>query len=102
MTDLVSKALLLAAAKESALPSSQVDRALDSEIDLGNLLTWNENEIDLDKLTSKDDQLREKFLADIARDNAQVIVILSPTSCNVVILSSTSCNVIKLANAVII
>ena len=46
MTDLVSKALSLAAAKESALPSAQVERALESELDLGNLLTWHENEVE--------------------------------------------------------
>ncbi len=72
MTDLVSKALSLAAAKESALPSAQVERALESELDLGNLLTWHENEIDLDKATAKDDESREKYLIEMARDNAQV------------------------------
>ena len=72
MTDLVSKALSLAAAKESALPSAQVERALESELDLGNLLTWHENEIVLEKITAKDDDKREKFLIEMARDNAQV------------------------------
>ena len=78
MTDLVSKALSLAAARESALPSSTVERALDSDIDLGNLLTWNENEIDLEKVASSNDELREKYILEIARDNAQVFKVKVP------------------------
>ena len=72
MAALVEKALKLAASKEAAFPSAHVDRALDSENDLGNLLSWNENELDLDKLTSENEEDREKYLMEIARDNAQV------------------------------
>ena len=72
MSDLVEKALKLAADKEAAFPSAQVDRALDSENDLGNLLSWNENDMDVSKLSSHNEEDREKYLLEIARDNAQV------------------------------
>ena len=72
MADLVEKALKLAADKEAAFPSAQVDRALDSENDLGNLLSWNENDLDLSKVTSQIEDEREAYLMDFARDNAQV------------------------------
>jgi hypothetical protein len=72
MTDLVEKALKLAAEKEAAYPSALVDRALDSSNDLGNLLSWSENELDIDKLTSQNEDEREQYLLEMARDNAQV------------------------------
>jgi hypothetical protein len=71
MTDLVEKALSLAAAKESAFPSASVDRPLDSGIDLGNLLAWDENDLDAAKLAS-DEADREDYLLKAARDSAQV------------------------------
>ena len=72
MTDLVEKALKLAADKEAAFPSAQVARALDSENDLGNLLSWNENDVDVGKLSSQNEEERESYLLGFARDNAQV------------------------------
>jgi len=47
MKGLVEKALKLARDKESAYPSPLVERPLDPEFDLGNLLTWSENEVEV-------------------------------------------------------
>jgi hypothetical protein len=47
MNGLVAKALKLAKEKESAFPTALVVRPLDPEFDLGNLLTWSENELEV-------------------------------------------------------
>lgn len=47
MNDLVEKALKLARDKESATSSALVVRPLDLMFDLGNMLTWSENEIEV-------------------------------------------------------
>ena len=75
MTLSASAVLKAAAEKEALLPTIQVDdRPLEQEQDLGNLLGWDENELDHSKLCSDESNgdEREEYLTKLARDNTQV------------------------------
>ena len=75
MTVQVSAAAILKAVeeKEASLPTVNVnDRLLEQEQDLGNLLGWDENQIDTKLATDINDTQREEYLTKLARDNTQV------------------------------
>ena len=75
MTVQVSAAAILkeVAEKEASLPTVNVnDRLLEQEQDLGNLLAWDENQIDCKLATDIENTDREKYLTKLARDNTQV------------------------------
>ena len=60
--------------KEASLPTVNVsEKALDQEQDLGNLLGWDENEINSKLLRDDQNDTREEYLTNLARDNTQVI-----------------------------
>ena len=78
MTVQVSAAAILKAVeeKEASLPTVNVnDRLLEQEQDLGNLLGWDENQIDTKLATDTNNTQREKYLTKLARDNTQVCYI---------------------------
>ena len=75
MTVNVSAAAILKAVeeKEALLPTVEVkDRLLEQEQDLGNLLGWDENQIDNKLVTDIENTQREEYLTNLARDNTQV------------------------------
>ena len=75
MTVQVSAAAILKAVeeKEASLPTVNVnDRLLEQEQDLGNLLGWDENQIDTKLATDINNTQREEYLTKLARDNTQV------------------------------
>ena len=75
MTVQVSAAAILKAVeeKEASLPTVNVnDRLLEQEQDLGNLLGWDENQIDTKLATDTNNTQREEYLTKLARDNTQV------------------------------
>ena len=81
MTVNVSAAAILKAVdeKEALLPTVEVkDRLLEQEQDLGNLLGWDENQIDNKLVTDIENTQREEYLTNLARDNTQVQIILIP------------------------
>lgn len=60
--------------KESSLPTVNVSKkALDQEQDLGNLLGWDENEINIKLLRDDQNDTREEYLTNLARDNTQLL-----------------------------
>ena len=64
--------------KEALLPTVHVpDRSLEQEKDLGNILGWDENEINSKIAINHEDPAREDYLTNLARDNTQVKYILS-------------------------
>ena len=76
MTVQVNASEILKAAedKEASLPTVHVvDRTLEQEQDLGNLLGWDENELDYKIITDYEHTNREQYLAKLARDNTQVL-----------------------------
>jgi len=76
MTVQVSAAAILkeVAEKEASLPTVNVnDRLLEQEQDLGNLLGWDENQIDCKLATDIENTNREKYLTKLARDNTQLL-----------------------------
>ena len=78
MTVQVSAAAILKAVeeKEASLPTVNVnDRLLEQEQDLGNLLGWDENQIDTKLATDTNNTQREEYLTKLARDNTQVCYI---------------------------
>ena len=78
MTVQVSAAAILKAVeeKEASLPTVNVnDRLLEQEQDLGNLLGWDENQIDTKLATDINNTQREEYLTKLARDNTQVCYI---------------------------
>ena len=75
MTVQVTASEILKAAedKEASLPTVNIDgRSLQQEQDLGNLLGWDENELDYKLLADTEHNNREEHLAKLARDNTQV------------------------------
>ena len=78
MTVQVSATAILKAVeeKEASLPTVNVnDRLLEQEQDLGNLLGWDENQIDTKLATDTNNTQREEYLTKLARDNTQVCYI---------------------------
>jgi len=76
MTVQVSAAAILKAVeeKEASLPTVNVnDRLLEQEQDLGNLLGWDENQIDTKLATDTNNTQREEYLTKLARDNTQLL-----------------------------
>ena len=79
MTVQVSATAILKAVeeKEASLPTVNVnDRLLEQEQDLGNLLGWDENQIDTKLATDTNNTQREEYLTKLARDNTQVCYIV--------------------------
>jgi hypothetical protein len=76
MTVQVTASEILKAAedKEASLPTVHIaDRSLEQEQDLGNLLGWDENELDYKIITDYGHTNREEYLTKLARDNTQVL-----------------------------
>ena len=75
MTVQVTASEILKAAedKEASLPTVNIaGRSLQQEQDLGNLLGWDENELDYKLLADSEHNNREEHLTKLARDNTQV------------------------------
>ena len=59
--------------KEALLPTVKVtEKPLEQEQDLGNLLGWDENQINSKLATDTVNPSREEYLRNLARDNTQV------------------------------
>ena len=59
--------------KEALLPTVKVtEKPLEQEQDLGNLLGWDENQINSKLVTDTANPSREEYLRNLARDNTQV------------------------------
>ena len=59
--------------KEALLPTVKVtEKPLEQEQDLGNLLGWDENQINSKLATDTANPSREEYLQNLARDNTQV------------------------------
>ena len=59
--------------KEALLPTVKVtEKPLEQEQDLGNLLGWDENQINSKLATDTANPSREAYLRNLARDNTQV------------------------------
>lgn len=69
MADLVENILQSAAEKESKFKTTTVDKDIDVEIDEGNLLCIDPNQLDVKKLKIS----KEEFLSDLTRDNVQLL-----------------------------
>lgn len=69
MADLVENILQSAAEKESKFKSTAVEKDIDVEIDEGNLLCVDPNQLDLKRLKSN----KEDFLGELTRDNVQLL-----------------------------
>lgn len=72
MGDVAAAVLAAEAEREKNLPSISVDKPIELDIDLGNLLAVDNNQIDNSKLADK--STRESFLLDLARDNTQLLI----------------------------
>jgi len=72
MGDVAAAVLAAAAEQEKLLPSIQVEKAIPLEIDLGNMLALDDNQIDNDKLA--DESSRDDYLVELARDNTQLLI----------------------------
>ena len=60
--------------KEASLPTVNVaEKILEQEQDLGNLLGWDENEINIKVIRDDENSTREDYLTKLARDNTQVL-----------------------------
>lgn len=68
--DLVESVLKAEAEKEALYKTTEVTKAIDLDIDEGNLLASDSNPIDDGSFRSN----REQFILDLARDNAQLLV----------------------------
>jgi len=68
MSTLAAKVLEEAAKAESLLASTFVEKPLPLEMDLGNMLAIDNNQIDSDQLG------KPAFLMSLARDNAQLLI----------------------------
>ena len=82
----VSQVLKAVEDEEAMLPTINVDRSLDQEKDLGNLLAWDENEVDLEINMNKSETNREDCLKSLARDNTQVKHHIGPMNIGRVLL----------------
>ena len=59
--------------KEALLPTVKVtEKPLEQEQDLGNLLGWDENQINSKLVADTTNPSREEYLQNLARDNTQV------------------------------
>jgi len=72
MTELVSEVLAAAAAAEATLASTKVEKPIELELDLGNMLATDNNVIDNSAVT--DSSTREDYLRNLARDNTQILI----------------------------
>lgn len=72
MSELVSEVLAAAAAAEAKLASTKVEKPIELELDLGNMLAQDMNV--LDNATLTDSSLREEYMRALARDNTQLLV----------------------------
>jgi len=72
MGDIAAAVLASAAEREKNLPSITVDKPIDLELDLGNLLAVDNNQMETSRLD--DSESREEYLAELARDNTQLLV----------------------------
>jgi len=60
--------------KEASLPTVNVaEKILEQEQDLGNLLGWDENEINIKVIRDDENSTREDYLTKLARDNTQLL-----------------------------
>merc|ERR1711913_146056 len=71
-TELVSEVLAAAAAAEATLASTKVEKPIELELDLGNMLAMDNNIIDNSSIT--DSATREDYLKGLARDNTQILI----------------------------
>merc|ERR1719309_763511 len=72
MSALVSEVLAAAAAAEAKFASTKVEKPIELELDLGNILAQDMNVLDNSTLT--DSSLREEYMRELARDNTQLLV----------------------------
>jgi len=72
MTELVSEVLAAAAEAESKLVSTLVEKPIELQIDLGNMLAQDINILENSSIA--DISTREEYLSHLARDNTQILV----------------------------
>jgi len=72
MADIAARVLAAAAAEEKEYASITVDKPIELELDLGNILAVDDNQTDQSKLADSDE--REDYLLELARDNTQILV----------------------------
>eukprot|EP00088_Acartia_fossae_P064752 TRINITY_DN79760_c0_g1_i1.p1 TRINITY_DN79760_c0_g1~~TRINITY_DN79760_c0_g1_i1.p1 ORF type:complete len:348 (-),score=92.89 TRINITY_DN79760_c0_g1_i1:32-1075(-) len=72
MAEVAARVLAAAAEEEIKYASIQVEKPIDLELDLGNMLALDNNQIDNTKLQNSEE--REEYLAELARDNTQILI----------------------------
>jgi regulator of ribosome biosynthesis len=72
MGDVAAAVLAAEAEKERNLPSIVVEKPLDLELDLGNMLAIDNNQIETSKLENT--ETRDAYLTELARDNTQILI----------------------------
>eukprot|EP00088_Acartia_fossae_P058888 TRINITY_DN693_c0_g1_i4.p1 TRINITY_DN693_c0_g1~~TRINITY_DN693_c0_g1_i4.p1 ORF type:complete len:375 (-),score=143.58 TRINITY_DN693_c0_g1_i4:144-1268(-) len=72
MGDVAAAVLAAQAQKEKQLPSISVEKPIELELDLGNMLAVDNNQMENDKLADK--ETREAYLKTLARDNTQLLI----------------------------
>lgn len=72
MGDIAAAVLANAAEREKNLPSITVEKPIDLELDLGNMLAVDNNQMETTRLD--DSESREEYLSELARDNTQLLI----------------------------
>jgi len=72
MADVAAAVLAEAAEQDKKYASILVEKPIELELDLGNMLAIDNNQIDSSKLLNRDE--RETFLEELARDNTQILI----------------------------
>jgi len=72
MGDIAAAVLASAAEREKNLPSITVEKPIDLELDVGNLLAVDNNQMETSKLD--DIESRDAYLTELARDNTQLLI----------------------------
>jgi len=72
MADVAAAVLATVAHQDEEYKSILVDKPIELEIDLGNMLAIDNNQMEIDKLINSDH--RDKYLKEVARDNTQVLI----------------------------
>jgi len=72
MADVAAAVLAAAAEQDKQYATIQVEKPIELELDLGNMLAVDNNQLDNHKLANRDD--RESYLCELARDNTQILI----------------------------
>jgi len=72
MAEVAARVLAAAAEEEKKYASIHIEKPLELELDLGNLLAVDNNQIDNTKLLNRDE--RDNFLKELGRENTQLLI----------------------------